>query len=47
MIEVKQHRLYLQIPKLIFYMPTYTHNPYLTQCESIFLMDLLCMLAHV
>jgi hypothetical protein len=35
MIEVKQHRLYLQIPQLIFDMPTYTHNPYLTQCQSI------------
>ena len=28
-------------------MPTYTHNPYLTQCQSICLMVLLCMLAPV
>jgi hypothetical protein len=46
MRQVKQHR-YLQIPQLIFDMPTYTHNPYLTQYQSILLMDLLYMLAPV
>jgi hypothetical protein len=46
MREVKQHR-YLQIPQLIFDIPTYTHNPYLTQCQSILPMALLCMLALV
>ena len=46
MREAKQHR-YLQIPQLIFDMPTYTHNPYVTQCQSILLMALLCMLALV
>ena len=44
--KVKQHR-YLQIPQLIFDMPTYTHNPYLIQCQSILRMALLCMLAPV
>ena len=44
--EVKQYR-YLQIPQLIFDMPIYTHNPYLTQTQSILPMGLLCMLAHV
>ena len=46
MREVKQHR-YLQSPWLFFYMPRYTHSPCLTQCQSFFLMALLCMLAHV
>ena len=44
--EVKQHR-YLQIPQLIYDMPTYTHNPILTQCQSIRLMDLLSMLGPI
>ena len=46
MREVKKYR-YLQIPQLIFGMPTYTHNPYLTQCQSILLMTLLCMLTPI
>ena len=46
MREVKQHR-YLQNPQLIFDMPTSTHNPCLTQCQSISLMTHFCMLTHV
>ena len=46
MREVKHHR-YLQNPQLIFDMPTYTHNPYLTQCQLILLMARLCMLTHL
>ena len=37
----------LQIPQLISDMSTNTHNPYLTQFQSIPLMVLLCMLAPV
>ena len=41
--EVKQYR-YLQNPQLIFDLPKYTHNPCLTQCQSILLMLHHCML---
>ena len=44
--EVKQHR-YLQNPQLIFDTPTYSHNPFLTQCQSILLLTPLCMLTPI
>ena len=46
MREVKQHR-YLQIQQLIFDTQPYTHNLYLTQCQSILMMVHLCILTPI
>ena len=46
MKEVKQYT-YLQNPQLVFYTPRFTHNSCLTQCQSILLMVLVCMLTPV